>query len=152
MTKFHLDRVLPYGAVQLWELVGDVERYPEFVPGITSLRAYNHQAGAGGSSRFDADVSVGFKLLSEKFTTRVTRHSVDTSVDMNFLKGPFKKLDGRWTFTPVENGTRIDFDMDVEIRNPILDMLFKANFDRAVFRMMSVFENRARDLYGNAAA
>lgn len=148
MTKFHLDRVLAYSPVQLWELVGDVERYPEFVPGITRLQAYNHQATGGPISRFDADVSVGFKMLAEKFTTRVIRNSGDTSVDMNFIKGPFKKLDGRWTFTPVEGGTRIDFDMDVEIKNPILDMLFKANFDRAVFRMMTVFENRARELYG----
>lgn len=152
MTKFHLDRILPYGADQLWDLVGDVERYPEFIPGITSLRAYNHQAGDAGNSRFDADVSVGFKLLSERFTTRVVRNKPDTRVDMNFLKGPFKKLDGRWSFTPVDGGTRIDFDMDVEIRNPILDMIFKANFDRAVFRMMSVFETRAQELYGVPSA
>ncbi len=142
MTKFHLDRVLPYDATQLWTLVGDVERYPDFIPWITQLRAYNIQA-QDGQSRLDADVSVGFKMLSEKFSTRVTRTAGDRSVDMAYIKGPFKKMIGRWVFTPVAGGTDVSFDMDVEMKNPILDALFRANFNLAVSRLMSCFENRA---------
>ncbi len=143
MTKFHLDRVLPYDATQLWTLVGDVERYPDFIPWITRLHAYNVQATPEGMSRLDADVAVGFKMLSEKFSTRVTRTAADRSVDMTDLKGPFRKMVGRWVFTPVAGGTEISFDMDVEMKNPILDALFRANFNLAVSRLMACFENRA---------
>lgn len=143
MTKFHLDRVLPYDATQLWTLVGDVETYPTFIPWITQLRAFNIQASDPARTRLDADVAVGFKMLSEKFSTRVTRTLADRSVDMAYLKGPFKKMIGRWVFTPVAGGTEISFDMDVELKNPILDALFRANFNLAVSRLMSCFENRA---------
>ena len=127
----------------MWTLVGDVETYPAFIPWITQLRAYNVQAGDPLRTRLDADVAVGFKMLSEKFSTRVTRTRDDRSVDMTYLKGPFKKMIGRWVFTPVAGGTEISFDMDVELKNPILDALFRANFNLAVSRLMSCFENRA---------
>ena len=149
MAVFRLERTLPYEAGKLWEMVGDVERYPEFIPWITRLRAYNRDH-SGDLSRFDADVAVGFKMLTETFSTRVTRDAGTHTVDMNLIKGPFRKLDGRWTFTPVDGGTRVGFDMDVVIKNPILDALFKANFDRAVSRIMGIFEQRAASLYARS--
>ncbi|ESQ75446.1 type II toxin-antitoxin system RatA family toxin [Asticcacaulis sp. AC402] len=152
MTKFHIERVLPYEAVKLWEMVGDVERYPDFIPWITRLHAYNHQQAGEGAARFDADVSVGFKMLQEKFSTRVTRNGPDMTVDMNLIRGPFKEMDGRWTFTAAEGGTRIDFDMDMAFKNPVLNALFKANFNIAVNRLIAIFEHRARQLYGENAA
>lgn len=147
MSKFHLERTLRYEAGQLWDMVGDVERYPEFIPWITKLNAYNRKGAKDEISGFDADVAVGFKMLTEKFSTRVTRDARAQTVDMNLIKGPFRKLDGRWTFTPVEEGTRIGFDMDVVIKNPILDAIFKANIDRAIGILMRIFEQRANELY-----
>jgi len=135
---------MPYDADQLWHLVGDVESYPQFIPWITKLRAYNTYAMTEGQSRLDADVAVGFKLLSEKFTTRIIRTAADRSVDITALSGPFRRMEGRWVFTPVRGGARIGFDMDVEMKNPILNALFKANFNLAVSRLMVCFENRAR--------
>jgi len=148
MTKLRLERELPYTAAQMWELVGDVERYPEFIPWIKSLRAYNRDASEEGISRFDADVSVGFKMLSEKFSTRVTRAREAQLVDFDLIRGPFRRLKGRWSFTPGLNGTQIAFDMDIEIKNPLLDALFKANFNLAVSRLIAIFEARANQLYG----
>ncbi|MEI9905222.1 MAG: SRPBCC family protein [Asticcacaulis sp.] len=145
MTKFHLERILPYDADQLWQLVGDIENYPRFIPWITGLRAYNHTPMKDGQSRLDADVAVGFKMLSEKFSTRVTRTVTDRSVDITSLQGPFRRMIGRWEFIPVDGGCRIDFDMDMEMKNPILNALFKANFNLAVSRLMACFENRARE-------
>ena len=150
MSKFRLERTLPYAADKLWDMVGDVERYPEFIPWITRLNAYNRKAGEDGRSGFDADVAVGFKMLTETFSTRVTRDAGAKTVDMNLIKGPFRTLDGRWTFTPTDTGTKVAFDMDVVIRNPILDALFKANVDRAIGILMRIFEQRANDLYSNA--
>jgi len=148
MTKFHLDRVLPYAAVDLWQMVSDVQKYPDFVPWITSLRTYNQTSPSEGEHVFDADVGIGFRMLSERFSTRVTRRSSDLSLHMGLLKGPLKRLNGQWKFTSLHNGTRIDFDMDMDFKNPILNAMLKANLHLAVSKIMSVFENRARELYG----
>ena len=147
MTQFRLERVLPYDAAQLYELVSDVERYPDFIQWITKLRAYNREMLPDGVSRFDADVNVGFKMLSEKFSTRVTRHPSNRTVDFALIRGPFRKLAGRWSFVVVEGGTQVAFDMDVEIKNPILDAVFKANFKLAVSKLLAIFEARAASLY-----
>jgi coenzyme Q-binding protein COQ10 len=146
MTKLRLERDLPYPPAQLWEMVGDVERYPEFIPWIKSLRAYN-RAVEQDVVRFDADVAVGFKMLTERFSTRVTRAAAALLVDFDLIRGPFRKLQGRWTFTPIATGTKVAFDMDIDIKNPILDAIFKANFNLAVSKLLAIFEARARQLY-----
>ncbi len=147
MAKLHLERVLPYGAEDLWQLVGDVEHYPDFIPWIKSLRTYNREETSDGT-RCDADVSVGFKLLSERFSTRVVRDSAARTVDFALIKGPFRRLTGQWSFAPTTGGTKVAFDMDVEIKNPILDAVFKANFRLAIDKVMAIFESRAKQLYG----
>ncbi|MDI7774519.1 type II toxin-antitoxin system RatA family toxin [Asticcacaulis sp. EMRT-3] len=143
MATFRLERHLPYDADALWALVGDVEHYPDFIPWIKRLRAYNREAPQPGHSRFDADVSVGFKMLTETFSTRIVRNPDARSVDIGLIKGPFRTLKGHWTFTPDETGTQIGFDMELDIRNPLLNALFKANFNLAVSRLMKCFEDRA---------
>jgi coenzyme Q-binding protein COQ10 len=150
MTKLRLERDLPYPSAQLWEMVGDVERYPEFIPWIKSLRAYN-RAVDQDVVRFDADVAVGFKMLTERFSTRVSRAAAALLVDFDLIKGPFRRLQGRWTFTPIATGTKVAFDMDIDIKNPILDAIFKANFNLAVSKLLAIFEARAKQLYGRAA-
>jgi coenzyme Q-binding protein COQ10 len=147
MTKLRLERDLNYTPAQLWEMVGDVERYPEFIPWIKSLRAYNRDPADEDVVRFDADVAVGFKLLSERFSTRVTRAKAALLVDFDLIRGPFRKLNGRWTFTPTAAGTRVAFDMDIDIKNRLLDAVFKANFNLAVSKLLAIFEARARTLY-----
>ena len=147
MTKLRLERDLPYPPAQLWEMVGDVERYPEFIPWIKSLRAYNRAVDLD-VVRFDADVAVGFKMLTERFSTRVTRAAAALLVDFDLIKGPFRRLQGRWTFTPIATGTKVAFDMDIDIKNPILDAIFKANFNLAVSKLLAIFEARAKQLYG----
>lgn len=148
MPKFHLDRILPYQAGDLWRMVGDVSRYPEFIPWITSLRVYNPADPAEDTHVFDADVAVGFRMLSERFSTRVTQRESGHTIHMGLLRGPLKTLDGLWKFTPVERGTRIDFDMDMDFRNPLLNAMLKANFNLAVSKLMNVFEHRAHHLFG----
>jgi coenzyme Q-binding protein COQ10 len=151
VAQFHLERVLPYAASDLWDMVSDVTKYPDFIPWITALRAYNATTPSEGVHVFDADVSVGYKMLSERFSTRVTRRADDLSLHMGLLRGPLRKLNGRWHFTEVAGGTRVDFDMDMDFRNPILNAMLKANLNIAVNRLMSVFEARAKQLYGHKA-
>lgn len=146
MGQFSLLRVLPYSIDELFALVSDVESYPKFLPWITSLHAHNHTQ-SDTTKRFDADVAVGYKLFSERFSTRVICDPEAKTVTMNLLRGPFRRLEGQWQFTPHENGANVALKMDVDINNPIINAVFKASFDRAVEKIISLFEARAESLY-----
>jgi len=146
VAKFSLEKQLAYRAEDLCQLVGDVEHYPDFIPWIVRLRAYNHQTIGDEVAQFDADVSVGVKRFSETFSTRVTHNAHDLSLDMRLIRGPFRKLEGHWQFASIESGAQVRLNMDVDIRNPILNAFFQANLDQACNRLMSLFEARAKAL------
>lgn len=149
MARHHVERVLPYTPMQLFELVGDVRRYPEFVPWITSMRVWNEHAERPGVTVLDAEAAVGFSFLREKFATRVRRDSSGDveKVEVSLLAGPFRRLTNRWTFAPHPVGTLLKFDIDFEFRSRMLDMMLQANFDRAVAKLIACFESRAMALY-----
>jgi len=144
----HVSRVLPYTPDQLFTLVGDVARYPEFVPWITSMRTWNARDLGEGSSSLDAEAGVGFSFLKERFATRVRRDAGDRLIDVSLLSGPFRKLTNRWRFLEDEAGTRIEFDIDFQFKSRLLEGLLSANFHHAVERLMACFEDRAKALYG----
>jgi coenzyme Q-binding protein COQ10 len=149
--KHAVQRVLPYTPEQLWTLVGDVERYPEFVPWITGVRTWNPRS-EGEVSLVDAEAAVGFSFLREKFATRVRRDPLAGTVEVGLLYGPFKRLANRWRFSPHPTGTLVEFDIDFEFKSRLLDGLLAANFNRAVEKLMGCFDDRARALYGPPAA
>ena len=140
--------MLPYTAAQLFQLVGDVSAYPDFVPWITAMRTWNARDLGEGADSLDAEAGVGFSFLKERFSTRVWRDVANHQIDVDLLSGPFRKLANRWRFAPAEGGgTRIDFEIDFEFKSRLLDGLLAANFHRAVDRLMACFEDRARALY-----
>lgn len=140
--------MLPYTPDQLFALVGDVERYPEFVPWITAMRTWNSRQTGEGVDQVDAEAGVGFSFLKERFATRVRRDATAKQIDVNLLSGPFRKLTNRWRFLPDEAGTRIEFDIDFQFKARLLEGLLAANFHNAVERLMGCFEDRAAALYG----
>ena len=140
--------MLPYTPDQLMSLVGDVERYPEFVPWISAMRTWNARDLGEGVDTLDAEAGVGFSFLKERFATRVRRDEAGRQIDVDLLSGPFRKLANRWQFYEDAGGTRIEFDIDFEFRSRLLDGLLRANFHHAVDRLMGCFEDRARALYG----
>jgi coenzyme Q-binding protein COQ10 len=145
----HVSRTLPYTPEQLFRLVGEVERYPEFVPWISSMRTWNARQAGPGVDCVDAEAGVGFSFLKERFATRVRRDANDGLIDVNLLSGPFRKLVNRWRFIPEgEGATRIEFDIDFQFKSRLLEGLLAANFHHAVERLMGCFEDRARALYG----
>lgn len=146
--RHHVTKVLPYTPEQLRALVGDVERYPEFVPWINAMRTWNARDLGEGVDTLDAEAGVGFSFLKERFATRVRRDSANQQIEVNLLSGPFRKLANRWRFFPDAGGTRVEFDIDFEFKSRLLDGLLKANFHHAVDRLMTCFEDRARALYG----
>ena len=146
--KHHVTRILPYTPEQLFALVGDVGRYPEFVPWITSLRTWNARTLGEGLESVDAEAQVGFAFLRARFATRVTRNANTHEIAVDLLSGPFRKLTNRWTFHPDPAGTRVEFDIDFLFKSRLLEALLAANFGHAVDRLMSCFEGRAKALYG----
>jgi coenzyme Q-binding protein COQ10 len=139
-------RVLPYTPEQLFALVADIERYPEFLPWCVGARIRER-----GANVVVADLIIGFRLIREHFTSRVTldppRH-----IDVAYTEGPFRYLNNRWSFVPVGDGCRIDFFVDFEFKSRVLQKVIEVLFGEAVRRMVAAFEKRARDLYGPPAA
>lgn len=151
--RHHVSKQLPYTPDQLFGLVGDVTRYPEFVPWITSLRTWNARTVSEGVDTLDAEASVGFAFLKERFATRVRRDALNKQIDVSLLSGPFRKLVNRWRFIDAGHGcTRIEFDIEFQFKSRLLEGLLKANFHHAVERLMGCFEARAQAIYGQAPA
>ncbi len=137
------ERLLPYSQEQLFDLVADVERYPEFLPWCTACRITKRDGRV-----IEADLIIGFKMIRERFTSRVTL-SAPGRIDVEYLHGPFRYLNNHWLFRPTGDGCVIDFYIDFEFRSRILQGLMGPVFNEAVRRMVSAFESRARALYGN---
>ena len=143
-------RVLPYTPRQLFDLVADIERYPEFLPWCIAARITKRE----GSAVY-ADLVVGYKMVREKFTSRVTLTPPDGRgsgrIDVTYLNGPFRKLDNHWAFDAAGAcACRIDFYIDFEFRSAFLQRIMGAFFNEAVRRMVAAFESRARQVYGAA--
>jgi coenzyme Q-binding protein COQ10 len=147
--RHSLTRILPYQPRQLFELVGDVERYPEFVPWITRLRAWNRRPDGEGITRLDAEADVGFSIIHERFATRVRLDEPALVVDVDLISGPFRHLTNRWAFKDHPNGTELSFEIDFQFKSRLLQGLLAANFHRAVNRLVGCFEDRAKALYGS---
>ncbi len=150
MPRHHVERVLPYTPDQLFTLVGDVARYPEFVPWITSMRATAPAAAGEGVEVLEAEAGVGFSFLTERFTTTVRRDAGARVIDVGLVRGPFRRLANRWAFVDHPSGARVVFDIDFAFKTRVLDVLLAANFDRAVGKLIACFEGRAASLYGPA--
>jgi coenzyme Q-binding protein COQ10 len=146
--RHHVVKRLPYAPEQLFALVGDVERYPEFVPWITSLRTWNAREIGQGIDSLDAEVGVAFVAVRERFSTRVRRDASARRIDVNLISGPFKTLVNHWIFQEDPVGTRIEFDIDFAFKSRILTALLAANFHHAVEQVIACFAARAQALYG----
>ena len=139
-------RTLPYTAEQLFHLVQDVDRYPQFLPWCIGARV---------KSRIEnviiADLVIGYKMFREKFESRVTL-SPNNHIRVEYLNGPLQHLNNTWTFIPDGEGAcTIDFFIDFEFRSKMLQKVMGVFFNEAVRRMVQAFEDRANDLYGSTA-
>ena len=146
--RHSLTRELPYAPDQLFQLVGDVEAYPQFVPWITSMRVWERRDEAPGVDSLDAEAGVGFAFLIERFSTRVRRDSNTHEIAVSLIRGPFRSLDNRWRFSVHPTGTLVEFSIDFEFKSRLLEALLAANLARAVERLIGCFEDRAKRLYG----
>ena len=135
-------KVLPYTAKQMFDLVADVERYPEFLPWVVGARVRRREG-----SVFFADLMVGFKMVRERYTSRVSLEQPNR-IDVTYTEGPFSHLENRWIFEDTDDGCRIDFYLSFEFKSRLLQRIIGGLFNEAVRRMVSAFQARARVLYG----
>lgn len=146
MPSFETSRRVPFTARQMFDVVADVERYPQFLPLCECLvvRARERQ---GAESVLVATMTVGYGAIRESFTSRVTLRPEQREIRVAYLDGPFSHLDNRWRFRDADGGSRVDFFIDYAFSSRMLALLMGAVFDKAVRKYTSAFEARAHALY-----
>lgn len=146
-------KILPYSPAQMYALVADVARYPEFLPWTAAARVRSckpyAQAGAGAQV-MEADLVISFTVFREKFGSRVTLLPDESRILTEYIDGPFKHLKSVWKFSDAAGGCTVDFAVDFEFKNPILAGIIGLVFNEAMQRIVRAFEARAKQLYGRA--
>ena len=152
MPAFDTTRRVQHTAAQMFNLVSDVEAYPQFLPLCTSLRVLRRTV-EGETETFVAEMQVGYKAIRETFKTRVTCEKPTQRILVEYIDGPFRYLRNRWVFRDESaGGSHVDFHIDYEFKSRILGMLMGSMFDQAFRRFADAFERRADAIYGRPAA
>jgi coenzyme Q-binding protein COQ10 len=132
---------------QMFDLVADVERYPEFVPMCSMLTVRRRTTGVNGSEVLLADMAIGYKMIRERFTSRVALDRANLKILVEYVDGPFSHLENRWTFAASPKGCDVTFDIDYAFRSRTFQMLVGTVFDTVVRKMVEAFEARANQIY-----
>jgi len=140
-------KLLPYSAQQMYDLVADVGKYPEFLPWTAAARIRSNE-DRGDHWVMDADLVISFKVFRERFTSRVVLWPEAQKIDTEYLDGPFKHMYSNWAFEDAEGGCQVHFHVDFEFRNRLLQGIIGVVFNEAMLRVVRAFETRAADLYG----
>lgn len=141
-------RRLPYEAQQMYDLVADVNAYPQFLPWTAAARVRSVTPQNGGSLVMEADLVISFKLFRERFRSRVVLWPEAKRIDTEYLEGPFRHMRSNWVFRDVEGGCEVEFFVDFEFRNRLLQSAAGLFFYEAMQRVVRAFEARARELHG----
>src|SRR6201986_3150105 len=148
MPRFSSKRRVNHSAPQMFDLVADVERYPEFVPLCKSLKIRQRTPKPDGTEILISDMTVSFKLVREAFTSRVTLDRPNLKIMVEYLQGPFSNLENRWSFEPrSDTGCDVGFFLSYELKSRMLAMLMVSMFDPAFQRFAAAFEKRADAIY-----
>lgn len=148
MPEFSTTRRVRHAASDMFDLVADVERYPEFVPLCKSLKVRKRIPEPEGVEIIVADMTVSFKLLEERFTSRVTLDRANLRILVEYLEGPFSKMENRWEFHPVQERTSdVKFFITYEFKSRTLGFLMGTMFETAFRRFSDAFERRADIVY-----
>jgi len=150
LPSFETTRRVPFSAEQMFAIVADVERYPEFLPLCEALHVRSREESADGTVLI-ATMSIGYHAIRETFTSRVTLQPQKREILVAYLDGPFTRLDNRWRFNDVPGGSEIHFFIEYAFASRMLAMIMGAVFDKAVRRYTHAFEERARVVYGARA-
>lgn len=147
MPAFETTRRVAFTPAQMFALVADVERYPEFFPLCEGLRVRSREASTDGGEVLIADMDVGYKSIRETITSRVSLYPALLRVSADLIEGPFTHLENRWRFDAVPGGSDVHFAIRYEFKSFLLQMLVGAMFDQAFRRCTQAFEERAEKVY-----
>lgn len=151
MPKHHEIKTLPYSAQQMYDLVADVASYPQFLPWNSAARITSRTPIERGE-KMEADLVISFKVFRERFASRVMLYPGEKRIDTEYLDGPFKYMKSTWGFKDRDGGgCDVEFFVDFEFRNAILQGIIGMVFNDAMQRIVRAFERRAAVLYGAAA-
>lgn len=153
MPSFRITRTVRHSPQQMYDLVADIERYPEFLPLCESLRVLRRQPGPEDTEICVAEMGVGYKAIRERFTTRVTLDPAERRIVAEYIDGPFRHLENRWNFKEAATGgggCDVDFFITYEFKSRTLGLLMGTMFDRAFRKFTDAFESRANRVYGAA--
>ncbi|WP_323007728.1 type II toxin-antitoxin system RatA family toxin [Pseudorhodobacter sp.] len=150
MPRHSETKRLPYTADQMYGLVADVESYPKFLPWNSAARIRSRKQIDGGEV-LEADLVISFKVFRERFGSRVTLWPEARKIDTEYLDGPFKYMRSTWAFRDVAGGCEVDFMVDFEFKNAILQSIIGIVFNDAMLRIVRAFERRAAALYDLSA-
>lgn len=149
MPHFSTNRRVRHSASDMFDLVADVERYPQFVPLCKSLVIRKRVTESSGKEIIVADMTIAYKLIRETFTSRVTLDRENLRILVEYLEGPFQRMNNRWTFRAAgEHDCDVEFFIDYEFRSRTLGLIMGAVFDTAFRRFATAFERRADQVYG----
>jgi coenzyme Q-binding protein COQ10 len=152
MPQFSTTRPVRHSAAEMFDLVADVERYPEFVPLCRSLKVRKRIPEPEGVEVLVADMTVAYKLVRESFASRVTLDRPNLQILVEYLEGPFSQLENRWAFHPTgERTCEVEFFISYEFRSRALGLLMGAMFDAAFRRFAAAFERRADVIYARVS-
>jgi coenzyme Q-binding protein COQ10 len=136
----------------MFDLVADVTKYPEFVPMCSSMHLRGTEDKGDGVTVIVAAMTVAYKMIRQTFTSRVTLDRPNLNILVEYLDGPFRRMQNRWAFVPAgENACNVEFFIDYEFKSRTLSMLMGAMFDTAFRRFSAAFEKRADEVYGRDA-
>ncbi len=152
MPQFSTKRRVRHAAADMFELVADVDKYPEFVPLCAALKVRS-RTEKSETTVVVAAMTVAYKVISQTFTSRVTLDKPNLQILVEYLDGPFSRLQNRWTFKPTgDNACEVEFFIDYEFKSRTLAMLMGAMFDTAFRKFAVAFEQRADKVYGKKPA
>ena len=148
MPQFSTKHRVQHAAAEMFDLVADVESYPEFVPLCRALKVRRRQTLPDGREVLVAQMTVAYKFISETFTSRVTLDRANLQIQVAYLDGPFSQLENRWSFHPNdEESCEVEFFISYEFKSRTLAVLMGSMFDMAFRRFASAFEERADVVY-----
>lgn len=153
MPQFSTRRRVRHSAAEMFDLVADTESYPEFVPLCSNLRVKSRTPKSDGVVVLLADMTVAYKMIHQTFTSRVTLDKPNLRILVEYVDGPFRRMQNRWVFRPAgEAACDVEFFIDYEFRSRTLGVLMGTVFDTVFRRMASAFEQRADHIYGRSNA
>ena len=146
MSSASIKKIIPCKKEQLVEMVLDIEKYPEFVPWCIEGRVLDKNESADLIT-FNGDLKVGKSILNETFSSHVSYYKEKDIIIVTNLDGPLKHLKNEWKFKEVNNSTQLEFFIDFELKNPILNGIMKKSFELGLNKISKAFEERANKLY-----